>query len=112
MTANRRSSNAPPGSIGSDLAKVGAYVNTAADYDEAPGLDDAFFAEADVHIGGALVRKGGRPKSPAPKQPVSIRLSSRVLDYYRSQGAGWQTRLNADLESIVAKRARGSDQAR
>jgi uncharacterized protein (DUF4415 family) len=32
---------------------------------------------------------------------VSIRFSPRVLDYYRGHGTGWQTRLNADLESLI-----------
>ncbi|MHB8528768.1 MAG: BrnA antitoxin family protein [Caulobacteraceae bacterium] len=37
------------------------------------------------------------------KKPVSVRLSARVLDHYRAQGRGWQTRLNADRESLIGK---------
>ncbi|WP_397403942.1 BrnA antitoxin family protein [Phenylobacterium sp.] len=48
----------------------------------------------------ALIRGRGPAKSPT-KTPVSIRLSARVLDHYRAQGAGWQTRLNADLEALI-----------
>ena len=50
----------------------------------------------------ALTRGRGPAKRPT-KKPVSVRLSARVLDHYRAQGPGWQTRLNADLESLIAK---------
>lgn len=51
----------------------------------------------------SLTRGRGPAKHPT-KTPVSIRLSARVLDHYRSQGVGWQTRLNADLEGLIGKR--------
>ncbi len=54
----------------------------------------------------ALKRNRGPGKHPL-KTPVSIRLSQRVLDHYRSQGAGWQTRLNADLEAMIGKKHPG-----
>ncbi len=50
----------------------------------------------------ALTRGRGPARQPT-KTPVSIRLSARVLDHYRALGAGWQTRLNADLEALIAK---------
>ena len=50
----------------------------------------------------SLTRRRGPAKRPT-KTPVSIRLSARVLDHYRAQGVGWQTRLNADLEGLIGK---------
>jgi uncharacterized protein (DUF4415 family) len=35
------------------------------------------------------------------KQPVSIRLDEEVLDYFKSNGRGYQTRINAVLKSYV-----------
>jgi uncharacterized protein (DUF4415 family) len=35
------------------------------------------------------------------KQPVSIRLDEEVLDYFKSSGRGYQTRINAVLKSYV-----------
>jgi uncharacterized protein (DUF4415 family) len=35
------------------------------------------------------------------KKAVSIRLSPQVLAYFKSKGAGWQTRINAALEAFV-----------
>jgi uncharacterized protein (DUF4415 family) len=39
----------------------------------------------------------GRPPLPNPKQAVKLRLDADVLAAYRKTGAGWQTRINADL---------------
>lgn len=50
----------------------------------------------------------GRPKSTAPKQLVSIRYSSEVLDYFRSTGDGWQTRIDEVLREYVAQHVRES----
>lgn len=42
----------------------------------------------------------GRQKAPA-KVPVSIRLSPDIVDYFKAQGQGWQTRINEVLEEYV-----------
>ncbi|MET3897842.1 uncharacterized protein (DUF4415 family) [Devosia sp. UYZn731] len=39
----------------------------------------------------------GRPKSAAPKVSVSLRLDQDVLNGFKSDGPGWQTRMNAVL---------------
>lgn len=36
---------------------------------------------------------------PKPKVPVSIRLDADVIEYFRSTGRGWQTRVNAILRA-------------
>ena len=43
----------------------------------------------------------GRPKSTNPKQLVSIRYSTEVLDYFRSTGEGWQSRIDRVLRDYV-----------
>jgi len=47
----------------------------------------------------------GRPKLANKKQLVSIRYSSEVLDYFRSSGAGWQSRMDAVLREYVESRS-------
>ncbi|MDQ2634532.1 MAG: BrnA antitoxin family protein [Pseudomonadota bacterium] len=47
---------------------------------------------------------------PQPKNPVSIRLDSDVLDFFKASGKGYQTRINAVLrhfmqESLKNKKA-------
>ncbi|WP_336511400.1 BrnA antitoxin family protein [Allochromatium tepidum] len=51
-----------------------------------------------------LTRLPGRPKADATKQPVSIRLSPEVVDYFKAEGPGWQTRIDAVLREYVASR--------
>nr|WP_246730929.1 BrnA antitoxin family protein [Methylobacterium sp. 2A] len=41
---------------------------------------------------------------PPRKIPVSIRLDADVLDYFRHEGAGYQSRINAVLRSYVRAR--------
>ena len=69
-----------------------AWVDT----DEAPELTDEFFDRAEIRQGGKIVRRG-RPALEHPKQAVKLRLDADVLAAYRKTGAGWQTRINADL---------------
>jgi len=35
------------------------------------------------------------------KQPVSIRLSPEVMEYFKSTGKGWQTRMDEVLQDYV-----------
>lgn len=74
---------------------------------ESPALKQADFAK--MRRASAVVpqvveaarRARGRPRLEATKELVSLRLSPVVLDHFRSQGAGWQTRINRLLEEVV-----------
>lgn len=45
----------------------------------------------------------GRPKSETPKIAVSLRLDQSVVDGFKADGPGWQTRMNTVLaESLKA----------
>jgi uncharacterized protein (DUF4415 family) len=48
----------------------------------------------------------GRPKGNETKEPVTIRMSKTVLDYFKADGPGWQTRVNEVLEREVRKKKR------
>jgi len=48
-----------------------------------------------------LSRSPGRPKADSTKQPVSIRLSPEVVEYFKAEGPGWQTRIDAVLREHV-----------
>lgn len=45
----------------------------------------------------------GRPKSPNPKQLVSVRYSPEVLAYFKSTGEGWQARMDGVLRDYISK---------
>jgi uncharacterized protein (DUF4415 family) len=48
-------------------------------------------------------RRLGRPKIAAHKEPVTVRLDLEVVDFFRSSGPGWQTRMNAALAEYVRR---------
>ena len=48
----------------------------------------------------------GRPKLANPKQLVSVRYSAEVLEYFKSTGEGWQSRMDGVLRQYVARRSR------
>ncbi|MBJ7536973.1 BrnA antitoxin family protein [Marinomonas sp. C1424] len=43
----------------------------------------------------------GRPKSDNPKVSTTIRLSPDVLDYFKNEGKGWQSRIDKALKEYV-----------
>lgn len=55
--------------------------------------------EADVkHIVRAMVRKGVKPL-PA-KASISLRVDQDVLEWFKAQGTGYQTRINTVLRAF------------
>ena len=48
----------------------------------------------------------GRPKSENPKQLVSVRYSREVVEYFKSTGDGWQSRMDGVLLKYVARHTR------
>ncbi|UGX85917.1 BrnA antitoxin family protein [Phyllobacterium meliloti] len=51
-------------------------------------------------------RKPGRPLADITKTPVSIRLSPDVVDYFRSSGPGWQSRIDDVLRKAAGLKKR------
>ena len=58
------------------------------DYSDIPELDDDFWANARVVM-------------PKKKEQISIKVDRDVLEYFRKDGPGYQTRMNAVLRSFV-----------
>ena len=48
----------------------------------------------------------GRPKSANPKQLVSVRYSAEVIEYFKSTGEGWQSRMDGVLRQYVTRQSR------
>ena len=55
-------------------------------YTDIPELDATFWENAELRM-------------PEPKEGVYIRLDSDVLDWFKSHGKGYQTRINTVLRS-------------
>ena len=80
----------------SNLKKIDAHRITAKEYEEIPELTDEFFKRADVYKGKKLVRRG-RPLGSGKKVSTTVRFDADVLNSFRMQGTGWQTRMNNAL---------------
>ena len=48
----------------------------------------------------------GRPKSEHKKLLVSVRYSQEVVEYFKSTGEGWQSRMDGVLRQYVARHSR------
>ena len=77
----------------SDLARVDAHRIKPTEYKELPELTDEMLARA-------VVKKGGRPRSAAPRQLISLRLPADVIARWRATGPGWQTRMAERLGRV------------
>lgn len=72
------------------------------DPDDAPELDNNFFQMSDLWKGDKLIKKGkGRPKQVHTKKSVTIRIDEDVLDAFKKEGDGWQTRINSFLRNYL-----------
>ncbi|HZX69393.1 MAG TPA: BrnA antitoxin family protein [Rhodanobacter sp.] len=62
-----------------------------------------YWESAIAHKGVAELRaKRGRPTKAAAerKEQIALRVDKEVLEWYRAQGNGWQTRMNAVLKAF------------
>jgi uncharacterized protein (DUF4415 family) len=94
-----------------------AVIAAAPGKDRKPtAAEEAKWANAVVVRGGGYVavraalaekrKQGQRGPQVAPtKQLVSVRYSPEVLQYFKSTGAGWQTRMNEALLEWVHNKA-------
>ena len=86
-------------SLKSDLARVDAHRIKKSEYEELPELTDEMLVRA-------VVKKGGRPRSPNPRQLISLRLPAEVIARWRATGPGWQTRMAERLAKAPVPRAK------
>lgn len=71
-----------------DWDRVDALTDEDIDTSDIPPLDETFFANAILRL-------------PHPKETITIRVDADVLDWFRSQGKGYQTRMNAVLRTYM-----------
>ena len=69
-------------------AELAAVPDSEIDYSDIPELGDEFW-------------KGAQIVEPDRTQPVTLRIKQSVIDAYKSTGKGYQTRMNAVLETYA-----------
>jgi uncharacterized protein (DUF4415 family) len=70
------------------LNEIEAIRDEDIDYSDIPELDERFWRRAKLHM-------------PRPKRPVTVRLDTDVIDWLKSKGNGYQTRMNAMLRALM-----------
>lgn len=83
------------------------------DFETAPLTDEEIgrlrpAREVFAEHGLVLPSGRGRPVSGTGKQQVTLRLDNEIVDFFKADGPGWQTRLNAELASVVRQRKQAS----
>jgi len=58
------------------------------DYSDIPELDKNFWKNAKI-------------ETPIKKQPISFRIDSDILEWFKNQGKGYQTKINTVLRSYA-----------
>lgn len=76
------------------------------DPDDAPELDDAWFERADICKGDKLIQRG-RPVG-STKVSTTVRFDSDVIEAFRAEGPGWQTRMNLALREWLDRRTKAA----
>jgi uncharacterized protein (DUF4415 family) len=55
------------------------------------------------NVAKTMLKPRGRPRSAFLKERINIRLSHDVIEYFKSEGEGWQTRIDTALRQFIAK---------
>lgn len=69
------------------LAEIAAIADEDIDTSDIPELDDEFW-------------KNARVRYPGGKERLTVRFDEDVVEWFRGQGRGYQTRMNAVLRSF------------
>lgn len=72
---------------GTDWERLNAMSDEDIDTSDIPELDDEFSQQAELHL--------------PVKKPVTIRLDADVLEWFKGQGQGYQTRINNLLRKYM-----------
>ena len=80
-----------------DGKRVAALPDDKLDLSDVPELTPEMFARA-------IVRRGLKPVP--RKRLLTIRIDNDVLEWYRKQGPGYQTRINALLRAYMREHSR------
>ncbi len=76
---------------GTDLKRLDAMTDADIDFSDIPEVTPEMFARG-------VVRRGLQPIT---KRQLTLRLDSDVIEWFKNQGSGYQTRMNALLRAYM-----------
>ena len=79
-----------------DFARLDKMKDEDIDYSDAPAITPEMFAKA-------IVRRGLKPRT---KTQLTLRVDSDVIEWYKKQGRGYQTRINQLLRAYMQEHQR------
>ena len=68
-------------------------------------------AWTDDMLGAPVLKRGRGPQAAPTKVLTSVRLDSDILEFFKAQGAGYQSRINAALRTAVERNLTGRPSA-
>lgn len=77
---------------GTDIERLRKMKDEDIDFSDIPRTTPEFWANA-------MVRKGLKPV--LRKQQITLRIDTDVLDFFKSEGEGYQTKINQLLRSYM-----------
>jgi uncharacterized protein (DUF4415 family) len=83
-----------------DWDRLDAMQDEEIDFSDIPEVTPEMFAKA-------IVRRGLKPLT---KSQLTLRLDSDVIDWFKQQGRGWQTQMNALLRAYMEAQQQQSQQ--
>ena len=75
-------------------------------------IDEAARSDPDAQPTDAEFWKDAELVMPEPKEPVTLRIDKDVVDWFRKQGRGYQTRINAVLRAYMTVKTGKTDEER
>jgi len=54
-------------------------------------------------LGAPVLKRGRGPQAAPTKVLTSLRLDADILEFFKSKGAGYQSRINAALRMVVER---------
>ena len=59
-------------------------------------------------LGAPVLKRGRGPQATPTKVLTSVRLDADILEFFKAQGSGYQSRINATLRAAVERNSTGS----
>lgn len=76
---------------------------TAEDFAKARPASEVLPQIFGAKVAQEMLKPRGRPRAEHPKERINIRLSHEVVEYFKSAGDGWQTRIDSALRQFITE---------